>query len=682
MIAKRLHIILSLFFAVVIAVSALVFPTSIPLASAAETVVAAYEEQNIMQDLEGSTVGGKPFDVKDYPRNTFGHPQIIHFVEFCYSYDAEKQSDFGLYVYVYNPQQVAIDTDTERNKIEISYGNKAGKEYSKYVLEFLNYSTETGLEGRFYKFKLRLSDAAKQSILNNVNEDERVYEVVGIELSIYGKVEDYTCAQKYTYTGFAKGYGSELAEGDTVFAWVDGLEEFVELDVEHTFYRTKTSDKGLYFQNQVNTVYFAVPERFFEEYGELQRIKAEWREFQTNEIVVTSNLDYYLKMLPYIGVPVGNPTYDNYREDVGFTLTYDYKFFPTHYFYGGWNFFLHDLTDDSSHGQWDGVIFNADGRYRFDTLFYLFLTDDIKEYDPDADITSQGGVPSHILEDYIYNYDKTFNRGTVEFNGHKVSADLFQEDIQEDRKRNDTYGVIQSGFDGMSCYDFDAGVDLDALISYKDSGKNWWDQVVEEGSWGAIFHPVEDEESRVVEPIKVLDSEDLEGSDTEIAYNLMIQKSDVKALKDAYNDAVTISGDNDEPKRLVMFRFAVSDYFSSPMKTVHGTAFEVHDGEFYAARQTVFLDFDVIQLSFTKDNSLTAIPVVSSPIDIVNDVTTPSHIPDDGWLKYVLAVIALIIVLIILAPLLPYVFKFLLWLLMLPAKLVVWIINLFKRKNE
>ena len=46
---KRLHIVLSFIFAVVIAVSALVFPTSIPLASAAETVVGAYEQQNIMQ---------------------------------------------------------------------------------------------------------------------------------------------------------------------------------------------------------------------------------------------------------------------------------------------------------------------------------------------------------------------------------------------------------------------------------------------------------------------------------------------------------------------------------------------------------------------------------------------------------------------------------------------------------
>ena len=51
-------------------------------------------------------------------------------------------------------------------------------------------------------------------------------------------------------------------------------------------------------------------------------------------------------------------------------------------------------------------------------------------------------------------------------------------------------------------------------------------------------------------------------------------------------------------------------------------------------------------------------------------------------MDWLFAALALIIVLIILAPLLPYVFKFLLWLLMLPAKLVVWIINLLKRKNE
>ena len=341
---KRLHIILSFIFAVVIAVSALVFPTSIPLASAAETVVSAYEEQNIMQDLEGSTVGGKTFDVKDYPRNTFGHPQIIHFVEFCYSYDAEKQSDFGLYVYVYNPQQVAIDTDTERNKIEISFGSKTGKEYSKYVLDFLNYSTETGLEGRFYKFKLRLSDAAKQSILNNVNEDERIYEVGGIELSIHGKVEDYTCAQKYTYTGFAKGYGSELAEGDTVSAQVDGLERLLNLDVHTTYYRPEgTNGKNDYTQDSLHSAYFAVPKDVIAEFDAMSAVHATWLDAVLAPVLVTGNKEAYDAIGEYLGQDIGE-TVDGldyaYVGNAKYTVTEIIPVDPVHGWVGPFSYNL------------------------------------------------------------------------------------------------------------------------------------------------------------------------------------------------------------------------------------------------------------------------------------------------------------------------------------------------------
>ena len=675
---KRLHIILSFIFAVVIAVSALVFPTSIPLASAAETVVGAYDEQNIMQDLEGSTVGGKPFDVQDYPRNTFGHPQIIHFVEFCYSYDADKQSDFGLYVYVYNPQQVAIDTDTERNKIEISYGNKAGKEYSKYVLEFLNYSTETGLEGRFYKFKLRLSDAAKQSILNNVNEDERIYEVVGIELSVHGKVEDYTCAQKYTYTGFAKGYGSELAEGDTVSAQVDGLEEFVELDVEHTFYRTKTSSKGVGYQNQLNTVYFAVPKRIFEEFGKLQRIKAEWYEYKTKDVVVTSNEAFYNAALPYIGKPSNEEQFAGkplYNKDIGYGIAENAQYLGKPIGYEadwGWN----------GSGSLPGSPFWSEISQSH--LYYLFLTDEIEEYDPSSDLVSSGGVMSSVLESYIRNYDLSFENGSLDCKDDTISADLFEDDIDEYRKVDSSYGKIQKGY---SYYDFDADVDLQTLSSWSDSDPSFWENWENYGFWDALIGNIPEEESRTVSPIVTLTADDLEGSDLEVSERLLIRKSDVPDLRLYYADATTSVGLNDEEKIVVLFRFATSDYYSSPLTIFKydGKVMELpklYEEEAYRAWESVFFDFDVIQLSFTKGNSVTAIPVVASPIDIVNDITTPSHIPDDGWLKYVLAVIALIIVLIILAPLLPYVFKFLVWLLMLPAKLVVWIINLFKRKNE
>ena len=41
-------------------------PSAAFRASAAETVVPAFEQQNVMDDLDGMTIDGKTFDVKDY----------------------------------------------------------------------------------------------------------------------------------------------------------------------------------------------------------------------------------------------------------------------------------------------------------------------------------------------------------------------------------------------------------------------------------------------------------------------------------------------------------------------------------------------------------------------------------------------------------------------------------------
>ena len=652
---KRLHIILSFIFAVVIAVSALVFPTSIPLASAAETVVAAYEEQNIMQDLEGSTVGGKPFDVTDYPRNTFGHPQIIHFVEFCYSYDAEKQSDFGLYVYVYNPQQVAIDTDTERNKIEISYGSKTGKEYSKYVLEFLNYSTETGLEGRFYKFKLRLSDAAKQSILNNVNEDERIYEVVGIELSIHGKVEDHTCAQKYTYTGFAKGYGSELAEGDTLVCKMDGFNKYLTLDVRSTYYRPKGTNGEAYERDTLHSVYFSVPNETIAEYGEMTAVHATWLNARTNPIFVTGNKDVYNAVLPYIGQTVDGGDFTYAKDD---NSPIPYALIASKYIESaGWNNASYSLSYMS---------YNANRKYtKSDTdltdLYYCFLADN-----EDADAYT---LPAETLignkADGVKGYFETY----TEEHGGELINNRFNK------------GLFESVADSFT----------DITIS-KDDTFELTDEIISQSLWQKFVgggYNVSGVNIYTVSAIKKVESSDFKSTAAATCEELYIDESDYDEFRDYYDEAT----ENNET--VYLFRYYQSDYTCYEVAeykrdegdwTLLGTNFgyEFVDSNAYFMQMWVQLDFDIIDLTFTKDNVDTVIPVIMSPMDIAADgappvITTKNHLT--LW-QMLLAALALIIVLIVLAPLLPYVFKFFLWLLMLPAKLVVWIINLFKRKNE
>ena len=650
---KRLHIVLSFIFAVVIAVSALVFPTSIPLASAAETVVSAYEEQNIMQDLEGSTVGGKTFDVKDYPRNTFGHPQIIHFVEFCYSYDAEKQSDFGLYVYVYNPQQVAVDTDTERNKIEISYGSKAGKDYSKYVLEFLNYSTETGLEGRFYKFKLRLSDAAKQSILNNVNEDERIYEVVGIELSIHGKVEDYICAQKYTYTGFAKGYGSELAEGDTVSAQVDGLERLLNLDVHTTYYRPEgTNGKNDYTQDSLHSAYFAVPKDVIAEFDAMSAVHATWLDAVLAPVLVTGNKEAYDAIGEYLGQDIGE-TVDGldyaYVGNAKYTVTEIIPVDPVHGWVGPFSYNLPS--------SWNGLGGGSVNKIEraVSPLYWLFYS----------------GSEENSADEYVLS-SEALQQGLFD-NTEKYGGELV----------NDRYSRVL--FDSVSndFTDVEISADFEFDLRSEVLGSSWWDML-----WGNTYDQYEAFDG--IKAIYAVSDDDFVYAGDEIDIpatcdELYIAEADFSEFERFYNA-------NKDDSVIYLFRYQVSDYIASEATLFEPEDFIVTswnktgDSNAYFMQQTVNLDFDVIDVTFTKGNVSTVIPVVAAPVDNIPDGTPPVYTEDDkpdmDWLKWLFAALALIIVLIILAPLLPYVFKFLLWLLMLPAKFVVWIINLFKRKNE
>lgn len=650
---KRLHIVLCFIFAVVIAVSALVFPTSIPLASAAETVVSAYEEQNIMQDLEGSTVGGKTFDVKDYPRNTFGHPQIIHFVEFCYSYDAEKQSDFGLYVYVYNPQQVAVDTDTERNKIEISYGSKAGKEYSKYVLDFLNYSTETGLEGRFYKFKLRLSDAAKQSILNNVNEDERIYEVVGIELSIHGSVEDHACAQVYTYTGFAKGYGSELAEGDTVSAQVDGLERLLNLDVHTTYYRPEgTNGKNDYTQDSLHSAYFAVPKDVIAEFDAMSAVHATWLDALLAPVLVTGNKEAYDAIGEYLGQDIGE-TVDGldyaYVGNAKYTVTEIIPVDPVHGWVGPFSYNLPS--------SWNGLGGGSVNKIEraVSPLYWLFYS----------------GSEENSADEYVLS-SEALQQGLIDNTG-KYGGELV----------NDRYSRVL--FDSVSSEFTDVEISADFEFDLRSEvlGSSWWDML-----WGNTYDQYEAFDG--IKAIYAVSDDDFVYAGDEIDIpatcdELYIAEADFSEFERFYNA-------NKDDSVIYLFRYQVSDYIASEATLFEPEDFIVTswnktgDSNAYFMQQTVNLDFDVIDVTFTKGNVSTVIPVVAAPVDNIPDGTPPVYTEDDkpdmDWLKWLFAALALIIVLIILAPLLPYVFKFLLWLLMLPAKFVVWIINLFKRKNE
>ncbi|MEG2540371.1 MAG: hypothetical protein RSB59_01160 [Clostridia bacterium] len=659
---------LLLFVALVMVLCVVIIPAQSAFAYADDGV--SFDKTNVLDDLNSSTVNGQKFDIKNYPFNEKSQAQVIDFVEYCYSYKANQRTNYGLYLYVYNPQGLNLSTDSKRNKAQMATKyDSAGKavDYTKFDLQFCSKCESGDYKNLFYKFKVVDKKVNDTTFAERVNSNERKYDISGIELLTYGSpnATEYAVNGAYKFTGYAEGYGAEPTAKSTLTCKAQFLET-IELEVKHTFYRTATSSKGAGFQNQLDTVYFAVPNRFFESYGKLQRIKAEWSEYKTNDIVVTSNQDFYNKASPYLGIQTGE--FDQYgmtvyNKDIGISL--------------GQN--AGDAGGGLVAAQWGWNLGSGYLHIPTPALYYLFKVGNIAEYDPYAATTSTGGVASNELYDYIMSYNKTHNNGYLDVKDGSISADLFAKDIDDNRKMDTEYGKIQNGY---SYYDFDADVDLQKLSAWNDTDPSFWDNWITWGLWDAMTGKIPEETSKNVSPIYTLKDSDLTASDKDIADNLLVSANDVASLKNYYAKAKA----ND--CKVVLFRFATSDYYSAPVDIIElNKGFMWSDkhtkGEAYRAQESVFLDFDIIQLSFQKDGDLTVIPVVSSPIDVVNDITSPVDMEDDpAWWKILLGVIMLVLLLIILSPILPFIIQGLVWIICLPFKAIGALFKAIKNSNR
>ena len=76
---------------------------------------------------------------------------------------------------------------------------------------------------------------------------------------------------------------------------------------------------------------------------------------------------------------------------------------------------------------------------------------------------------------------------------------------------------------------------------------------------------------------------------------------------------------------------------------------EKKDTNAYFFKETVNLDFDIIDVTFSNGSVDTVIPVVSNPIDVVPSPTPPVHTETDkkmDWKMIALAVVAVIILVV------------------------------------
>ena len=133
-----------------------------------------------------------------------------------------------------------------------------------------------------------------------------------------------------------------------------------------------------------------------------------------------------------------------------------------------------------------------------------------------------------------------------------------------------------------------------------------------------------------------------------------------------------------------MFRFAVTDYFAGNVSIEDSrseTGLLIND-KAYVAEETVFFDFDIIQLTFNKEGVYRVIPVVSNPVDIVGAITPPVEFEGYQWWKILLAIIILILLVILLFPILPWIIKAVVWVLSLPGRGVLFIFKNLKSREK
>ncbi|MDR3264143.1 MAG: hypothetical protein LBT30_07535 [Clostridiales bacterium] len=589
----------------IFAVAVLCLGFFIPVASlfpsfAVDVDYHAFDFTDVLADLQSSsTLDGRAFDVSDYPySNSEKRPYLLNVVEYAYSYKTSLQGNYGLYLYIYNPQGIEFSEAVAFNEVEIATAYKdkyTATDWETFSLLFCSKSQGV-YANLFYKFRvLDRIGADGKTILQRVNSIERVYDISGVEFAAKGAANavDYNIGSSYRFTGYSQGYGVSVYDESTL-SCTSSTFETISLDVYDTYYRTNTSGMGRGYQNQLNTVYFAVDDYFFDSYGALAKIKAEWYEYVTNPIFVTSSDYLYKKLLPYLGqyFPEG------YRSYIPIPELTDSGFIDSIY---DWLFDLGIVHDD---------IYDSGALQDF-FLSWLLMFGEEKD-----------------LEKYILAYSLSFGSGNFLDKFDNISADLFADVVWDYRTR------------GYNCVDLgDKNFDM---LAY-DKSDNWLYSVVSYGLFntlGWFGHDYNFGEDYVgIVPIYEVQEFDMFGS---VSENLLISSDDVFDFTAFYDYSKS------QGKRVILFRYAVTPYFACDVDWISDVQGEQSiRNQSYLAVESVFLDFDILQLTFSRDGVYMVIPVVQSPIDIFPGLTPPLQpIINPFWLDWLPLIVVLFVVIL------------------------------------
>ena len=623
-IRKRIKKIMSAIaaFALALAVALPIFSATLLPASAIEYKERAneYDSTNVAEDLGDSvlsqleTVGGD--DLK-----------IYSFMEYCYSNSVDiLNTKYGLYIYMYNPDRKEFSRQLGANTINMATSYNEGgapDEYTNLMLKYCGHTTGK-YDKLVYKFRVMgLNAVVENALVQESVDGERRYDVAGVQLLEVGTLlpVDYGVSRTFFYSGYAVGCGSDGNTESTLECRNVELET-IKLDVNHTNYRTGTYNYE-HICDELHTAYFSIEEKFFTNYGGLQKITADWYEYKTKPIFVTSDSNAYAALYEKIGVDIGTNCGDHidgllwrvlweqYDPTAAIENIFNSLLWPTledDYFHGSYNC-EEDKTTNPTHGR----IYTS-GNMAVPCIDWLFEREGATSKDSYA--VSRDELLEYMSQTYLSLYpNKAKLLG-------KYPSDLFEESIDEDRISLLQNPEQKSG--KVKQQTIDAGSKIDLLYAKKTAA--WVTK------WFGIKSISYD--TKAIDPIVVIDGTDNIRSMTPDAFAKQYYINPLDADK-VYNYCLE---QIDAGRRAVLFRFANTDYYCSNARfdkdggmADDGSGLSNEDG--YVAKETVFLNFDIISLTFRNVNVDTVIPCVSDPIDIVSGLEAEREMDKDSGLK-------------------------------------------------
>lgn len=581
------------------------------LCSLANSFAFAAETGNIMKDLSTLTVDGKAFNVEDYPADAEGTPQLIAAYEVGYSFYTNNQDDFALLLYIYNPSQIAV-VDDIRNTVQLKVGNS--QRYDKYDLKLIEHS-ENKL---FCKFKINFTAEEKATVLENVDRDGRRYEVSTIEIYEEGtNATSYPIERTYVFTGYGKGYGQTTDEESTLSGTLNYTEEGATvsepIEVHHTTWRPEGNkqDAGKYVQDSIHSVYFAIRDDLAAQYDYLNSVQCEWFEALTAPIFVTGNAEVYKAVQKLIKSQKGQFIDDgNIETGAGSSVPPSMTLAPKEFDLSQFKYALVGGRADSIAGQTHvkytaELTLNVGGssfdnevvtKQRLEALYWNIFAGEIidGEYIGDSDVGDYV-VTSSEIENYVKNIHLFFNDCEV---AGKYPSYLFESWGTEKHKE-----VIPVG----KTY---------TLTSEK----------IVQSFWEKVFGTSHVENKEIFKAHAIQEVESLTGNQTTDCANYYISERDYDDFYDFYKA-------NKDNSTIYLLRFATSDYTQMQVYTYQYTSgieslvapVKVIDSNAYFAQTKTYLNFDIIDLEYVKEDKNYVIPVNMSPIDIFPEVTPPVY---------------------------------------------------------